>query len=229
MEGKAYYLISISLTDANGNKLNPSGRRVWTQFLTWMNSGERKNTILNNIKRDLKALKLDGDDIDGFDYFNKFILHHNKLVEIGAKSSEPEILVNFVENIIDPDFDTVRQILENYNMEIDRGQRNLNTKEFFDMVESRQRSLNATTDADMDIKSRRISRGNDFLQSNSSRNSIQQALNLPRQLWTSLSIEQRKAFLAHKRAALDGKILSEDRLNDIFAGSSDNDGGQRKK
>ena len=97
------------------------------------------------------------------------------------------------------------------------------------MVESRQRSLNATTDADMDIKSRRISRGNDFLQSNSSRNSIQQALNLPRQLWTSLSIEQRKAFLAHKRAAPDGNTLSEDRHKDILAGSSDNDGGQRKR
>lgn len=68
LEGKAFHLISRSLTDADGTSLPPSGRRVWQQFLLWCNSGGRKNTVLKNIKRELKDLKLDGDTIDGFDY-----------------------------------------------------------------------------------------------------------------------------------------------------------------
>eukprot|EP00957_Ditylum_brightwellii_P143406 10925031-Ditylum_brightwellii.AAC.1 len=64
--GKAYTMITLLLKDANGNDLPPSRHRVWTNFLTWCNSGGHKNTLIKNLKNDLKHLKLDGDDIDSF-------------------------------------------------------------------------------------------------------------------------------------------------------------------
>jgi hypothetical protein len=122
IDGTAYHLIEQSLIDANGNTtLAPSGRHLWTQFETWCNSGGQKNTVVKNVKRELKALKLDGDSVNGFDYVNKFILAHQKLKQASGTANDADMLNSFVENITDPDFDTVRQILENYNIEIDRG------------------------------------------------------------------------------------------------------------
>jgi len=235
LEGKAFHLISRSLTDADGTSLPPSGRRVWQQFLLWCNSGGRKNTVLKNIKRELKDLKLDGDAVDGFDYVNKFIIGHQKLLEIGAEAKESEMLVNFVENITDPDFDTVRQILENYNMEIDRGNRTLNAKEFFDMVENRQRTLNATADIDMEVKSRRQARGDNHKSpppTASSKTDITKIYNLPKPLWSSLSPQQQSAFIAHKKAQLRGDNLSNDKIKEILAGkgsSSGKSGSNKRK
>ena len=108
----------------------------------------------------MKALKLDGDSVNEFDYVNTFILAHQKLKKASGTANGADMLVSFVDNITDPDFDTVRQILENYNMEIDRGDRTLNTKEFFDMVENRQRTLDSNADDDMTVKSRRNIRDN---------------------------------------------------------------------
>jgi hypothetical protein len=202
LEGKAFHLISRSLTDADGTTLPPSGRQVWQQFLLWCNSGGHKNTVLKNIKRELKDLKLDGDTVDGFVYVNKFIIGHQKLLEIGSRGERSEMLVNFVENITDPDlFDTVRQILENYNMEIDRGNHTLNAKEFFDLVENRQRTLNVTADFDIEVKSCRQIHGANQT-SASTANAIKKDLNkvyknLPKPLWNSLSPQQQSAFIAH--------------------------------
>lgn len=231
LEGKAFHLISRSLTDADGTSLPPSGRRVWQQFLLWCNSGGRKNTVLKNIKRELKDLKLDGDVIDGFDYVNKFIIGHQKLLEIGAEAKESEMLVNFVENITDPDFDTVRQILENYNMEIDRGNRTLNAKEFFDMVENRQRTLNANADVDMEVKSRRQVRGDKstFTSStNTSQQAVNKVFNLPKPLWSSLSSQQQSAFIAHKKAQLRGDNIPNDKIKEILAGKESSGGKSGK-
>eukprot|EP00557_Chaetoceros_sp_GSL56_P014026 CAMPEP_0176478512 /NCGR_PEP_ID=MMETSP0200_2-20121128/1227_1 /TAXON_ID=947934 /ORGANISM="Chaetoceros sp., Strain GSL56" /LENGTH=1865 /DNA_ID=CAMNT_0017874457 /DNA_START=317 /DNA_END=5915 /DNA_ORIENTATION=+ len=231
LEGKAFHLISRSLTDVDGTSLPPSGRRVWQQFLLWCNSGGRKNTVLKNIKRELKDLKLDGDTVDGFDYVNKFIIGHQKLLEIGAEAKESEMLVNFVENITDPDFDTVRQILENYNMEIDRGNRTLNAKELFDMVENRQRTLNVTADVDMEVKSRRQVRGANQTPpptASALKKDLNKVYNLPKPLWNSLSSQQQSAFIAHKKAQLRGDNIPNDKIKEILAGT-ENSGGKGGK
>ena len=43
LRGTAYHLIESSLY-VNGVKERPSGRCIWTNFLTWRNSGGRKDT-----------------------------------------------------------------------------------------------------------------------------------------------------------------------------------------
>eukprot|EP00957_Ditylum_brightwellii_P160660 12230792-Ditylum_brightwellii.AAC.1 len=63
---KAYNIITLLLKDASEIDLPPSGHRVLTNFLTWCNSGGHKSTLIKNLKNDLKNLKLDGDDINGF-------------------------------------------------------------------------------------------------------------------------------------------------------------------
>ena len=51
--------------------------------------------------RELKDLKLNGDAVDGFNYVHKFIICHQKLLEICVEVIESEILMNFVENTSD--------------------------------------------------------------------------------------------------------------------------------
>eukprot|EP00957_Ditylum_brightwellii_P008069 611865-Ditylum_brightwellii.AAC.1 len=65
-------------------------------------------------------------------------------------------MIAFVEGIKDPDFKTVKQLLENYLLEIDCGDRTMNVKEFTDMVESRQGGLNRIADQDMEVKSQKF-------------------------------------------------------------------------
>eukprot|EP00957_Ditylum_brightwellii_P001357 106547-Ditylum_brightwellii.AAC.1 len=64
--GNPYNVITSSLQDEHGDNIPPStGCKVWTNFLTWCNSGVCENTPIKNLKNDLKNLKLDGDSIDG--------------------------------------------------------------------------------------------------------------------------------------------------------------------
>eukprot|EP00957_Ditylum_brightwellii_P082122 6244716-Ditylum_brightwellii.AAC.1 len=72
-----------------------------------------------------------------------------------------------VEGIEDPDFETVKQLLENYLLEIDCSDRTMNVKEFTDMVENQQRGLNRVADQDMDVKSRQAQFNKNIGQANS--------------------------------------------------------------
>eukprot|EP00957_Ditylum_brightwellii_P148279 11289513-Ditylum_brightwellii.AAC.1 len=58
----------------------------------------------------------------------------------------------FMEGIEDQGFKTVKQLLENYLLEIDHSDRTMNVKEFTDMVESCQRGFNRVADKDMGKK-----------------------------------------------------------------------------
>ena len=54
--GTAYHLIGTALKDAQGNAVQPSGHRLWQNFLAWCNSGGRKDALISKLKSDLKAL-----------------------------------------------------------------------------------------------------------------------------------------------------------------------------
>ena len=55
--GMAYHLIQEALKDQNGNKIDPSGRKVWLDFQSWCLSGERKVALLQHVKDRLRAFK----------------------------------------------------------------------------------------------------------------------------------------------------------------------------
>eukprot|EP00957_Ditylum_brightwellii_P003398 257738-Ditylum_brightwellii.AAC.2 len=84
------------------------------------------------------ALKFNGVNVDGFDYVNQNILLYGKLSDLNNKYMEVDRLTMFVENITNPDFETMKQLLENYLLKINQGDRTLRVKEFTDMIESRQ-------------------------------------------------------------------------------------------
>eukprot|EP00957_Ditylum_brightwellii_P210198 15364664-Ditylum_brightwellii.AAC.1 len=153
---KAYNVITKSLKDEHNNTVDPSGRRVWLNFLEWCNSGGRKNTLLKNDRKEMNDLKLDGDGTDGFDCVNQHILRYNKLDNLSAKMTETDWMTIFVNNIVDPDFETVKQFLENHLLEIDCGDRVLKVKELTNMVESRQRKLDNEWEDNMELKSRQL-------------------------------------------------------------------------
>eukprot|EP00957_Ditylum_brightwellii_P146765 11173076-Ditylum_brightwellii.AAC.1 len=61
----------------------------------------------------------------------------------------------FVESIVDPDFETVQQLLEHFLLKINQGDRTFNTKEFTNMADSRQQKLNKASEDDMEVCSQR--------------------------------------------------------------------------
>ena len=83
----------------------------------------------------------------------------------------------------------------------------------------------------MEIKSRRFSRNDsDSVSCSSGSGKVNKnSLSLPRPLWLSLSQKQRKAFLAHIRAAQNGESISEERIKAILADNSGEDGDKKKK
>ena len=233
LEGTAYHVITRATVAEDGTRYRLSGRRVWNDFQSWCNSGGRKNTLIKNIKKELRELKLNGDDIDGFEYVNHFINKINRLTELGEKRDDTHLLQSFVENIVDSDFDTVQQLLHNYLLEIDRGTRTLNCKEFYDMVESRQRSLNTDADNDMEIKSRRNVRSRDDDDSVTSAASSHKAdandvWNVPKVLWNDLNANQRRAFSNYRRSAQAGKKPDTQAIGNILS-TKDNSGDSKKK
>jgi hypothetical protein len=219
-DGTAYHLITSALIDDNGNAVRPSGRKVWTQFLAWCNSGGRKDALVKRIKDDLKALKLDGDGIDGFTYVNTFITKHNELRRVGANETQTNMMSSFVDNIDDGDFSVVKELLQGILLKVDRGQEELNVKEFYDMVESRQRALNKEAEKDMEAKSRRqqAQRKRDKSPSgySSDRSDTPSTkrinLTLPRSLFKSLSREQKTAFSKWRVATGTGTRCDDDEI-----------------
>ena len=110
-------------------------------------------------------------------------------------------------------------------MEIDRGNHTLNIKEFFDMVESRQRTLNETADEDMELKLCRnvvdkISPNDSSSKSSISSKDIHQLLQLPKPLWTSLSSTQQKAYLQWKNATAKGTKVQDSVIKGVLAGTT---------
>eukprot|EP00957_Ditylum_brightwellii_P133441 10173815-Ditylum_brightwellii.AAC.1 len=106
--------------DSSENKLDPSGCRVWENFLKWYNSIGPNNTLIRTIKADIDVLKLDGNTVDGFEYVNQHIVLYTKLDELlTSKTPEMSKMQMFVDIIIDEDFKTVHQLLENTLLEID--------------------------------------------------------------------------------------------------------------
>eukprot|EP00957_Ditylum_brightwellii_P203758 15336078-Ditylum_brightwellii.AAC.1 len=69
----------------------------------------------------MNDLKLDGDRTNGFDYVNQHVLLYNKVDNLSAKMAETDWMTIFVNNIVAPDFESVRQFLENHLLEIDHG------------------------------------------------------------------------------------------------------------
>ena len=129
-DGTAYHLIGSSLIDADGEEIQPSGRRVWENFLKWCNSGGRKDTLRKKLEEELEDLKLDGDTVDGFDYVNSFITKHNALKQVGVTKSVNIKMQRFVDNITDNDFDVVQQTLEGKLLQADRDGTNVDPQEF---------------------------------------------------------------------------------------------------
>ena len=216
--GKAYHIISRSLRDDQNNLLPMSGRRVWKGFLSWCNSGGRKQTIIKNLKKNLKTLQLDGDSTDGLEYVNQFILTINELNEQGATPTDHELMTNFVDNLVDPDYDTVKQILSNNLLEVDRGNRTLVTKEFYDMVESRQRTLNEQADHTMEVKARRAQFKTDSTSTVStiSKDDVFKLMQVPKPLWTNFSAVQKSAFRAWKRSLSQGNSPNDSEIANIL-------------
>eukprot|EP00957_Ditylum_brightwellii_P097418 7419711-Ditylum_brightwellii.AAC.1 len=90
--------------------------------------------------------------MDGFDYVNQHSVMHNKLEHLGVKMTKTAQMTQFVEHIIDPDFETVHQLLESYLLEIEQGYHVLKIIDFTDIMESQQRGLNCHTEKDMEIE-----------------------------------------------------------------------------
>eukprot|EP00957_Ditylum_brightwellii_P080435 6117888-Ditylum_brightwellii.AAC.1 len=122
-----------------------------------------------------------------------------------------ERMTVFVENIIDPDFETFRQLLENYLLEIDCKERTLNQKGFTDIVESQQQGLNQLTVTDMEAKSRRI----------------------PNALFSLFTSEQKKAFLRWKNCTANSESVSSEGIQKILKQTNSDQQGssgcQKKK
>eukprot|EP00957_Ditylum_brightwellii_P126484 9641641-Ditylum_brightwellii.AAC.1 len=108
-----------------------------------------------NVKAQIHALKLNGENVNGFNFVNQKFVLYGKLSNLKDKYIEIDRMTMFVENITNPDFDTVKQMLENYLLEINWGNRTLRVKEFINMIESRQQRLNKTEEDDMEVKARR--------------------------------------------------------------------------
>eukprot|EP00957_Ditylum_brightwellii_P181847 13853257-Ditylum_brightwellii.AAC.2 len=210
--GKSYNVITQSSKGVSGNALLPSGQHVWKNFKQWCNSGGQKNTLIKNTKEELKGLKLDGDYIDGFNYVNNHIVLYNKLDQLGAKTTDVEQMTMFVENIVDPDFEIVMQLLENYLLEIDQKERSLNQKEFTDMFESWLCGLNQLAGAGMEAKSRRAH----FQGKNDSQKKD----------------TQKRAFLQWKNCTANGELVPNEEIQKILKQeNSDQQGcsGHQKK
>ncbi len=110
--GTVYHLIGSMQKDAQGNPVQPSGYKLWQNFLKWCNAGGRKDALISKIKSDLKAIVLDGDHANGFAYVNHFITKHNELDALGA--SVPD-------NTMMSDFGQRNQSLESKILQVNRG------------------------------------------------------------------------------------------------------------
>eukprot|EP00957_Ditylum_brightwellii_P030332 2297061-Ditylum_brightwellii.AAC.2 len=121
----------------------------------------------------------------------------------------------FVEEIEDPDFKTVRQLLENYLLEIDHGDRTTNVKEFTNMVESHQRGHNRMADKDMEVKSRCV-KFNKNVGQPKSENNLRTALQIPNDLFGSFLSRQKKAFLWWKNATVKGESVPNEEVIKIL-------------
>ena len=207
--GTAYHLIQEALKDQNGNNLDPSGRKVWLDFQSWCLSEGRKVALVQNVKDRLRALKFDGDEVDGLAYVSKFILENNKLENMGAPIDVHENLTSFCDNIMDPDFETVRQILKNILLKTARDKSKLNPRGFYDMVEDRQRTQNKKAEFQMEAKSRRAAyeRPHEGGHNKTSSSGDSTDATLPAPLFRSLSTNQKRAFLRWKRAITAGKAV----------------------
>eukprot|EP00957_Ditylum_brightwellii_P076034 5779496-Ditylum_brightwellii.AAC.1 len=87
---EAYNIITQLLKDDQGKTLPTSGQKVWQDFEKWCNSRGRKHTLIKSTKSKLDALKLDGDNVNDFDYMNKHLLFYKELEHLGAKATDIE-------------------------------------------------------------------------------------------------------------------------------------------
>ena len=144
-------------------------------------SGGRKVSLIQNIKDKLNALKLDGDEVDGLTYVSKFILENNKLEQMNAKLDDLENMTSFYDNIEDPNFETVQQLLKNILLESGRENTSLNVREFYDIVEDRQRSINKRAEVAMEKNARHATykKSSEKEQSSSNSNKTSIDFNLP--------------------------------------------------
>ena len=210
--GTAYLLIGSTLKDSEEKPVAPSGHRLWQDFLAWCNSGGRKDALISKLKSDIKALVLDGDHINGFDYVNQWITKHNELSDLGAAVPKNTTMSDFVHQIEDDDFKVTKELLEATMLRVNRGTTTLNLQEFHDNVESRQRTLDKAADNDMKVRSRRsnvqrsrkrgcspassVESRSSGGYSNSSNNAFKNTnLKLPNAIFKELSESQQKAVI----------------------------------
>eukprot|EP00957_Ditylum_brightwellii_P126083 9611349-Ditylum_brightwellii.AAC.1 len=100
----------------------------------------------------MDVLKLDGKEVDGLVYMNQHSVLYTELKDLGAKHTKNDRMTKFIDYIIDPDYNTVKQRLDSYLLEIDQGNCSLKKKEFTDMVESWQHKLGQDASAEMEAK-----------------------------------------------------------------------------
>eukprot|EP00957_Ditylum_brightwellii_P049714 3770147-Ditylum_brightwellii.AAC.1 len=136
--------------------------------------------------------------VDGFDYANKHLMLYIELDCLRARATEVELKNKFVENIVDADFQTIHQLLENCLLEIDCGDQTLKVLEVTNMVESRQRGLNKNVEDNMELKSWCQSYYNKDSKATSKNSDLQTKLQLPNALFSPLSSVQKKAVLIWK-------------------------------
>ena len=65
------------------------------------------------------------------------------------------MISDFVNQIEDDDFKVTKELLEATMLRVNRGTTTLNLQEFYDNVESRQRTLHKAAKNDMKVRSRR--------------------------------------------------------------------------
>ena len=243
LEGTAYHLVTSSLLDPEtpGATLLPSGHRLWQRFLTWCNSGGRKDSLVKRLKDDLRELRLDGKSIDGLSYVNTFITKHAELDRLEATVPLSDQMSSFVDNIDDEDFNVVKELLQGIVMKVDRGEATFNPKEFYDLIEARQRILDKEAVRDMESKSRRQpvnrKRGNSPLpvynsDSSVNSNSVSKKrlnLSLPPALYSSLTEAQKAAFGTWRKAKTVGKQVDDDKIAKLLKQKPTNLSGGKPK
>eukprot|EP00957_Ditylum_brightwellii_P193330 14720021-Ditylum_brightwellii.AAC.1 len=121
-------------------------------------------------------------------------------------------MTTFVEKIVNPDFKTVCQLLENYLLEVDHGDRTFKPKEFTDVVESWQCGLNQIADGDMEVKSHCVR----FKGNSDANQDVRATLKIPNALFSSFLLEQKKAFLHWKNAIVNDKSVTNEEITKLF-------------
>ena len=144
---------------------------------------------------------------------------------------------DFVHQIEDNDFKVTKELFEATMLRVNRGTTTLNLLEFYDNVESRQRTLDKAADNDMKVRSRRSnvqrSRKRGYSpassvesrssggHSNPSNNAFKNTnLKLPNAIFKELSESQQKAVVKWRNDLKNGREVDNDAIKKLLGQES---------